>query len=417
MRRRTALLALAAAAALVAATAGPAAASPGGLDPSFSGDGQAFVQVSSQANDEAHAVAVQSDGRVVMVGRVPASDNADFAVVRLKPDGFPDLTFSGDGRMTFSAGDDALRAVAVEPDGKVVVAGQSDQNGLLVARITPGGGLDHTFGGGDGKVGNPSVDTGDAVAVEPDGRIVVVGDVFGTNTFAVLRFTATGKPDHTFDHDGKRIIAIPGPNNPRVTDVAVDSHGRIVVAAGTGNGGDSDLDVFRLLPNGALDHSFSGDGKVDLDFGQDDNDPLVAIQTNDEVVVGGTFTAPGDDEAIGLVRIAADGNLDTTFAGDGRQIVDPTSGPEELDGLALQPNHAIVLTGTSGGSGDTQLFVVRIKPGGNTDLGFGGGEVLLNPTAGGDDPAGVAIGGGKIVVGGTADDGSTRLFYAARLFE
>ncbi len=416
MRRRTALLALAAAAALVGITAGPAAASPGGLDPSFSGDGQAFVQVSSQANDEANAIAVEPDGRVVMVGRVPAPDNADFAVVRLKPDGFPDLTFSGDGRMTFSAGDDALRVVAVEPDGKVVVAGQSDQNGLLVARITPAGGLDHSFSG-DGKVGNTTVDTGDALAVEPDGRIVVVGDVFDTNTFGVLRFTANGKPDHTFDHDGRRILAIPGPNNPRVTDVAVDSHGRIVVAAGNGNAGDSDLDVFRLLPNGALDHSFSGDGKVDLDFGQDDDDPLVAIQPNDEVVVGGTFTAPGNDEAIGVVRIAADGDLDTTFAGDGRQIVDPTSGPEELNGLALQPNRAIVMTGRSADSGDTQLFVVRLKPGGNTDLAFGGGEVLLNPTAGGDDPAGVAVGAGKIVVGGTADDGSSRLFYAARLFE
>jgi uncharacterized delta-60 repeat protein len=416
MRRRTAFVPLAAAAALVAATAGPASAAPGGLDPSFSGDGQAFVQVSSQANDEAEAIAVMPDGRVVMVGRVPASDNADFAVVRLKPDGFPDLTFSGDGRMTFSAGDDALRDVALESNGAIVAAGQSDQNGLVVARITPAGRLDHTFSG-DGKAGNTSADTGEAVAVEPDGRVVVAGNVFGTDTFDVLRFTAKGTPDTTFDHDGKRIIAIPGPNNPRVNDVAVDSHGRIVVAAGTGNAGDSDLDVFRLLPNGAFDHGFSGDGKVDLDFGQDDSGPSLAIQSNDEIVVGGTFTSPGNDEAIGLARIAANGNLDTTFAGDGREIVDPTSGPEELDGLALQPNNAIVLSGQSGDSGDIQLFVVRIGAGGKQDLGFGGGEALLNPTSGGDDPAGVAVGGGKIVVGGTADDGSTRLFYAARLFE
>ena len=113
MRRRTALLAIGAAAALVMATAGPASASPGDLDPSFSGDGQAYVQVSSFALDEAHSVALTSDGRVVMVGGAHAADEADFAVVRLKPDGFPDLTFSGDGRMTFSAGDDELQDVAV----------------------------------------------------------------------------------------------------------------------------------------------------------------------------------------------------------------------------------------------------------------------------------------------------------------
>jgi uncharacterized delta-60 repeat protein len=351
------------------------------------------------------------DGRVVMVGRVPASDNADFAV-----DGFPDLSFSGDGRMTFSAGDDALRDVAVEPDGTIVAAGQSDQDGLLVARITPAGRLDHSFSG-DGKVGNTSVDTGDAVAVAPDGRIVVVGNAFGTDTFDVLRFTAKGTPDPTFDHDGRRIVTIPGPNNPRVGDVGIDTHGRIVVAAATGNAGEGDVDVFRLLSNGALDHSFSGDGKVALDFGVDDQDPRLAIQSGDGIVVGSNFTEPGDNGRIGLVRIAADGNLDTTFAGDGREIVDPTSGFEELDGLAPQPNRAIVLSGESGSSGDRQLFVVRIGAGGKTDLSFGGGEILLNPTAGGDDPAGVAVGGGKILVGGTADDGSTSLFYAARLFE
>jgi uncharacterized delta-60 repeat protein len=416
MRRRTAFLALAAAAAMIAATAGPAVASPGDLDPSFSGDGQAFVQVSSQANDTAGAIAVEPDGHVVMVGRVPASDNADFAVVRLKPDGFPDLTFSGDGRMTFSAGDDALRDVAVEPDGKIVVAGQSDQNGLVVARITSAGRLDHTFSG-DGKVGTTSVDTGDALAVQSDGRVVVVGDVFGTDTFAVVRFTAKGTLDTTFDHDGKRVITIAGPNNPRVTDVGVDSLGRIVVAASTGNAGDSDIVVLRLLPNGAFDHSFSGDGKVQLDFGSDDQDPRLAIQSNDEIVVGSNFTSPTGDEQIGLVRIAADGNLDSTFAGDGRLIVNPSSDREELDGLALQPNRAIVLSGESGSSADTQLFVVRIGAGGKTDLNFGGGEVLLNPTTGTDSSAGVAVGGGKILVGGTADNGSTKSFYAARLFE
>ncbi|HXJ65601.1 MAG TPA: hypothetical protein VNN79_17735, partial [Actinomycetota bacterium] len=347
---------------------------------------------------------------------VPSADEADFAVVRLKPDGFPDLTFSGDGRMTFSVADDDLQDVAVEPNGSIVAAGQSDQNGLAVFRITPAGRLDHEFSG-DGKAGDSSVDTGAAVAVQSDGRVVVAGDLFGTDTFAVDRFTAKGALDATFDHDGKRVIAMPGPNNPRVNDVAVDSHGRIVVATSTGNAGDSDIDVIRLLPNGAFDHSFSGDGKVALDFGTDDRDPFLAIQSNDEIVVGSDFTVPGDDGEMGLVRIAADGNLDTTFAGDGRRIVNPSSDREELGGLALQPNRAIVLTGESGSSGDTKLFVLRIGAGGKPDLSFGGGEVLLNPASGTDGSGGVAVGGSRILVGGTADDGSTRAFYAARLFE
>jgi uncharacterized delta-60 repeat protein len=415
MRRRHALGPLVAAVVVVATGAPASAMASGDLDPSFSGDGQAFVQVSSTAQDEAKAVAITPDGHVVIVGRVQAADEGDFAVVRLKPDGYPDLTFSGDGRMTFSVADDELLAVAVQPNGEIVAGGGSDQRGLLIARITTAGKLDHTFGGGDGLATVPSVFDAEAVALQKDGKILAVASIFGTDTFAVLRFTASGKLDPTFDHDGKRIIAIPGANNPEAADVAVDSHGRIVAAAESGDTVDRDVDVFRLLPNGAFDHSFSGDGKVDLDFGPDDGDAHIALQSNDKIVVGEDFTPPGGNQSIGLVRIAADGDLDSTFAGDGREVLNLAAESVAFDGLALQSNNAIVLTGETTDA-DSQVFVARIGAGGKPDPTLGG-TLFLNPTNGSDDSNGVAVGGGKIVMAGTADNGSTKVFYAARLFQ
>jgi len=415
--RRPAIVAIAATG-LSMALAAPASAAPGDFDPTFHGTGQTLVQVSPVAQDETEAVALTKDGRVVMVGRVAANDGGDDAIVRLKPDGYPDLGFSGDGRMIFSIGDDSLNDVAVDPKGRIVAGGGTDQDGMLVFRITPAGRLDHSFGG-DGSAGPPpdTVSKAQAVAVQSDGKVLAVGEDFGTNTFAVFRFTASGQLDPTFDHDGQRVVTVPGASTPRADDVAVDSHGRIVVAAQTGDIGATDVAVMRFLPNGALDHAFSGDGKVQIDFGPDDEDPTIALRPNDEIVVGCTLGPSGGDTAIGLVQLAADGNLDSTFGGDGRITVNPTVGSEDLRQIALQANGAIVAAGTKGSSGDTAVFVLRVKPGGAVDPSFAGGEATVNPTSGEDDSAGVAVGAQGIVVAAQGFDGSNRFFFAARLLK
>jgi uncharacterized delta-60 repeat protein len=218
--------------------------------------------------------------------------------------GDPDPTFSGDGRTTTDFGAGHLEfgsALARQPDGKLVVAGSTrDDAGksrFAVARYMPNGGLDPAFSG-DGKTTTDfprDFDFGQGVTLQPDGKIVVVGiaEVSPDNDhFAIARYEPNGAPDLTFSGDGKTTTNFAG-GQASALDVVVQPDGRIVAAGEVGGGPTSRFALARYKPNGALDGTFSGDGKTttDMDDGFERVDGL-ALQPDGRLVAGGFDPGP-----------------------------------------------------------------------------------------------------------------------------
>jgi len=266
-------------------------------------------------------VALQADNYIVAVGFTNvSSESSDFALARYRPDGnMLDSLFSEDGKLiTDFGGSDQGHAVAIQPDGKIVVAGFSNASGdndFALARYNPGGSLDT-----------------------------------GPSEFATDGTTTTDFSDLTF-----------AGSNDFGNDVALQPDGKIVVA-GTAGG---DFALARYNANGTLDTSFLGDGRqtaVFFDQPQSSFANGVAVQPDGKIVVAGTAGAQGSDGVdFALARYNPDGTLDTTFSGDGKQT-ETFGGSDVATGLVLQPDGKIVLAGYSLGD----FAIARFQGGGGS---------------------------------------------------
>jgi uncharacterized delta-60 repeat protein len=308
-------------------------------DSSFDGDGR-ITTVPTTGTNFASDVALQADGKIVVVGQAGGT----FGVQRHLPDGALDSSFAGDGTTTTSfEGSNTSKAsgVAVQPDGKIVVIGNAPIN-LAMARYNPDGALDSTFSG-DGKV-FPSVNNiGIDVALQADGKILVIGV---RNGFVVTRFTAAGELDTTFSGDGSVTASFGGVDS--AAELAVQPDGRIVVVGSTSTG----LAVARITATGALDTSFSGDGLLTIDLGGNDVAQAVAIQPDGKILVGGsTDSDPANpnsfDSNFALVRLNPDGTLDPSFGAAGTVRTDGGRS-ESIASIAIRPSDGrIVVAGDS----------------------------------------------------------------------
>ncbi|MFJ8163605.1 calcium-binding protein [Streptomyces sp. NPDC096136] len=414
--RRNAAAAVAAGLALVLALPATALGAPGDLDPTFDGDGRVVTDFGGGGYDESRGMVIQADGKIVTVGStVPAAGgHSDFALARYNPDGSLDPTFNGDGdndgriQTDLRGGDDAAEAVAVQPDGKLVVAGYSsepDANGsFTVARFNPDGSLDTTFDG-DGFTVTDFGTTGPqgayGVVIQAGGAIVAAGES-GTSV-AVARYNAAdGSLDPSFDGDGRVTTAFAG-GSASAYDVALQSDNKIVIAGRSGYNypsNDSDFALARYNPDGSLDTTFDGDGRVTTGFTGPDVANGVKVQADGKIVTAGSA---GFDVALARYN-PADGSLDTTFDGDGKVTTD--FGTNTLDGaadLALQSDGRIVAAGIS----QADFGVARYNTNGSLDTGFGtGGKVHTDVSSGYFDTAyAVALqSDGKIVVSGNTGD-------------
>jgi uncharacterized delta-60 repeat protein len=215
----------------------------GTLDTSFSGDGKATTDFTA-GDDRADGVAIQGDGGIVVAGTAGYfGDNARVALVRYTTTGTPDPTFGGGGKVTtnMTAGFDSAFALGVQSaDQRIVVAGQTRRN-VAVLRYNGDGTLDSTFGG-DGKVTTSfttGLDYADDLALEPGGKVVVAGsaDYYGASRFALARYDTDGTLDTTFAGDGK-VTTNFTPGWDGAFDVEIQaSDGNIVAAGGAGNRG------------------------------------------------------------------------------------------------------------------------------------------------------------------------------------
>ena len=388
----------------------------GSPDTSFSGDGKQTTGF-SQASDFASDVALQADGKIVAVG---SSGGGEFAVARYNANGSLDPGFSGDGKQTTAfGGSDSAGGVALQGNGKTVAVG-SGAGDFALARYAPNGSLDPSFSG-DGKqttdfAGSGGEDGANGVALQPDGKIVVAGMAAGTlGGGAASRspvYNADGSPDTSFSSDGRKTVDFG--DSDEATAVALQADGKIVAVGRSGSG---DFAIARFNANGSLDTSFSGDGRKTASFGDfEDGATGVALQENGKIVaVGGRLT--GGDYDFALARFNANGSLDTSFSGNGKQTTD-FGGFDAATGVAIQANGKIVVVG-SGGAGDGDFALARFNANGSLDTSFSGNGKQTTDFGVSDAASGVALQGDrKIVAVGVAStcgpEGCERDFALAR---
>ncbi len=329
----------------------------GTVDRTFGDNGSVITEVGGN-DDEARSIAIQNDGKIVVAGYSGSYGNYDFALVRYNPDGSLDGTFSGGKVITDLYGhSDQAYSVAIQNNGKIVVAGSSNYDFALV-RYNPDGSLDGNFDW-DGKVITDVGGSGDkaySVAIQNDGKIVAAGySWYGSNyDFALARYNTDGTLDTTFSGDGKVITNVDGYDD-QARSIAIQNNGKIVVAGYSGSYGNEDFALVRYNSNGIPDTSFSSDGKVITDMGGNwDIAYSVAIQNDGKIV------AAGFSDNFALARYSTDGTLDTTFSGDGKVITD-LGGWDEAYGVAIQSDGKIVAAGKSSLGGNFDFALVRYQ--------------------------------------------------------
>lgn len=402
--------ALAASTLIGAAT--PAHASDGSLDWSFGNRGQVISDFGR--SETATAVAVQSDGRIVVAGTSASlTGAAELAVTRFLSDGRVDTSFGQQGHVTvdIGAGVASVASVAVQSSGRILVAvtaaGSSGSSGCYVAGLSAAGRLDASFG----QSGVVRVDLGrDAaaagLAIQSNGSVVVVGS--GGGRMAVARLTSSGSLDATFGEGGRVFVQAGGETTGQA--ITILAGGGLIAAGEAGGIGV----VARLDASGSLDASFGQNGVVTVAFAgcsgaPDFNPRAVGAHVDGRVVVAGSVTGcGGGGENVALVRLTAAGALDTSLGGDGSVQVDVRGGADAALSVQIQRDGQIVVCGPSAvGLGLTSSAILRFEEDGSLDTGFGfGGRAgsVLSTTGLASFTASEQADGRIVVAGGLLGD-------------
>jgi uncharacterized delta-60 repeat protein len=383
----------------------------GTLDPSFGQRGRARTRIGRY---DAHGtgLGVQSDGKILDGG----SSGGAFALTRLRPDGSLDPTFGGDGTVTARVGRGWRNTIygagglVIQPTGKIVIVGNTYRS-VALARFEPDGTLDRSFGG-DGtittKVGaGPATASG--IAIQPDGKILAVGEVGGK--FVVARYRRSGALDTTFGGDGVVTTRF-GVGSSGAGSVVIEPNGSIVVSGHA----DDRFAIVRYTPNGTLDGTFGGDGKVTTAFDARIADASsVTVLGDGSIVAGGSAVVPDPDGGYGqfvegefaVARYLADGSPDTGFGGDGSVTTDFGGAIAVGAAVAMQGDGRIVAAGRVGPYHEERFGLARFDPQGTLDPTFGSdGGVTTGITVGLDSGASAVAtqGDGRILAVGTAED-------------
>lgn len=391
--------------ALIWSKAPAAEASPGHLDRSFGRNGKVGTGFTPQ-RDLALGVAIQLDGRIVAAG---TADSRRFALSRYRRNGRLDHSFGGDGKVStrLLRGLTLAYAMAIQPDGKIVAVGSTaNENAFALARYRADGTLDPTFGE-DGRVATRMGDSHSFaldVAIQPDGKIVVAGTA-EFSRFALIRYEPNGDLDPSFG-DGGIVTTDVTTGTDMAFGLAIQPDGSIVVA-GRGAGGQGRFAMARYEPDGTPDISFGKGGVVLTDFtGRHDAARDVEIRPNGRIVVAGFAGRGSQRGSFALARYTPDGGLDPAFGSGGKVVTRFTRGQDLGLGLAIDDGGRIVVVGHAGGTRasprDHRFAVARYRPRGILDPSFGrGGRLLVNFADGDDWAQDVAIqADGRIVAAG-----------------
>ncbi len=335
---------------------------PNGMPDYSFGDSGKVVTNLGYDNQQPIGLAVQKDGKVIVAGYVVSSnfgDYTDIAIVRYNADGSPDQSFGKKGIVISDFGkNDYAYAAAVQEDGKIVIAGNNQRQYFLAARYLPNGTLDTSFGTNGAVI----TDMGGlayayAVQIQPDGRIILAGN---QNTiFALVRYLPDGALDKSFGSGGKVKTDFPS-GTEGIEDIALQKNGSIVAAGKEENRFTNNMNLVQYTPNGRLDSSFGTAGKTTLYF--DDPYSLTAgvdIDNDGKIVLFGTISSDASIyRNIVVARFGADGTPDSSFADNGRQLT--SFGIPSATAVAgfIDDNGKIVMAGLAVESETSQELVV-----------------------------------------------------------
>ncbi len=334
---------------LVLAAPCGAAGLSGTLDPTFGTGGKATVPIAPGVkHDEAFAAALDAQDSLVL-GGYAAITGQQWALARLLENGTLDSTFGDGGTVVIDFPTPArVQAIAVQDDGKIVTAGSSRQGGsddFAIARLLPDGDRDPGFGIGGTVITSISRvdDVARALAVQPDGRIVVAGFArIGAQRDVVLaRYLSDGSLDPSFGNAGT--VALPSQGNDEAYALALQEDGEIPVTGYATDEGGQPLLVARLTDSGALDPSFGGTGFVHIPFGGDSVARALALVPDRRILVAGGARVDGVPSFV-VARLAPDGTLDPTFGDDGK-VATPIGTTAEGRAIVLHPRGRFTVAG------------------------------------------------------------------------
>lgn len=293
-------------------------------------------------------------------------------------DGSLDLSFGNNGIVTTAIGSDAYGyAMSVQPDGKILVAGTSSDNGtndnFALVRYNTDGSLDLTFGLNGivtTNLGSSSLDNATDISIQPDGKILLAGfSGTGANAdFALVRYNPNGSLDLSFDSDGIVITPI-GNDHDGALAISLQPDGKILLAGWSSYGVNlSNFILIRYNSNGSLDLSFDSDGIVNTSFGNNSLAWAMSLQPDGKILLGGPLSN-GTNGTFFSVRYNNDGSLDLSFDVDGK-VTTAIGSASGANAMCLQPDGKILLAGTAVISGHSDFALARYNSDGSLDLNF-----------------------------------------------
>ncbi|MBK8812952.1 MAG: VCBS repeat-containing protein [Acidobacteria bacterium] len=359
----------------------------GALDSSFGSNGVAFVAVSTR-DDQALGIALQSDGKIIVVGSSRNSTAiSDFAIVRLNENGSLDTSFGINGVAVTSVRpfDDIAYDVTIQVDGKIVVCGESGNNGTKtfgLVRYLTNGTLDTAFSD-DGITtvdfpGGPS--TCSAVRIQTENKIVATGNVgfgdFSASGFGFVRLNIDGSVDSTFGADGTRIVEVRNSTRRQnaPNDLLILPDGRILAAGSTlSDSPDSfDFAATRLTPDGSLDSSFASSGLLIVPFSGSATDGANTIlPLPDGSFFLGGYANGGANLDFALARFSPNGTTDLRFGVNGRVVTPLTDQAELIHALRLDESGRIL----AGGMNNFETTMISYQNNGLRDFDFDGDKI------------------------------------------
>jgi uncharacterized delta-60 repeat protein len=337
---------------LVLSSSAHALAAAPGLDPNFGKNGRTAVEIGAYGS-RANAVAVQPDGKIVVGGSSAGAAGKDFMLFRLLPDGTLDPEFGQNGTVStaLSAADDEVLSLSLQEDGKIIAAGYSS---------------------GDEK----------------------------NRDFALARFNSDGTLDKDFGAGGVAVTAVGG-SHDEITDVTVQEDGRIVITgAALDSSGHSVVVLGRYSVNGAPDQTFAEDGFALSIVGFDAQAESVAVAENGRILVSGSYS---DSRRTGLMLLGftADGQLDSSFGEKGIAVPADSGTFSEGYGMFFAEDGTILVAGSTGREGERDAALFRFNADGGPDSAFGGSGVIVTKASGKDDVLyDAVISGGTLAAAG-----------------